>query len=206
LSSVLRFAAMPVLYFVRHGETDFNVAQRLQGRTETHLNDRGRRQGRECAALLRDLLAREAHEPADYAYVSSPLARARETMEILRSALGLPPATYDVDARLAEIAYGAWEGFTLQEIEAREPGVLAERERDKWSFVAPGGESYRQVAARVAAWYATVTRDTVIAAHGGVARVLMANFHILPEEAATHADIVHGAVYVFAGGSVARYS
>jgi len=197
---------MPTLYFVRHGETDFNVVQRLQGRTETHLNDRGRRQARECATLLRDLFTRDAREPTDCAYVSSPLARARETMEILRSALGLAPTAYDMDARLAEIAYGAWEGFTLEEIEAREPGVLAERERDKWDFVAPGGESYRQVAARVAAWYATVTRDTVVAAHGGVARALMANFHILPPEPATHADIAHGTVYVFAGGSVTRYS
>jgi broad specificity phosphatase PhoE len=196
---------MAVLYFVRHGETDFNVAQRLQGRSETHLNNRGRQQARECAELLCDLFARDAREPADLAYVSSPLVRARETMEILRGALGLDPTTYDVDVRLAEIAYGTWEGFTLQEIEARDPGVLERRERDKWGFVAPGGESYRQVAERVAAWYASVTRDTVIAAHGGVARALFANFHILPDEAATHADIAHRAVYVFAGGSVARY-
>jgi hypothetical protein len=45
----------------------------------------------------------------------------------------------------------------------------------------------------------------VVAAHGGVARVLMANFHILPEEEATHADILHGVAYVFSGGSMARY-
>ena len=51
-----------------------------------------------------------------------------------------------------------------------------------------------------------MTRDTVLAAHGGVARVLMANFHILPEEEATHADILHGVVYVFDGGTLARYS
>lgn len=197
---------MPVLYFLRHGETDFNVAQRLQGRSETHLNDRGRRQAQEYCGVLRDLLAREGREPADYAYVSSPLVRARETMELLRKSLGLDPAIFDVDARLAEIAYGTWEGLTLQEVEARDPGVLERRERDKWDFAAPGGESYRQVAARVAAWYATVTRDTVVVAHGGVARVLMANFHILPDDAATHADILHGAIYVFAGGSVARYS
>jgi probable phosphoglycerate mutase len=197
---------MPVLYFVRHGETDFNVAQRLQGRSETHLNDRGRRQAQEYCGALRDLFTRDGRAPADYAYVSSPLVRARETMELLRKSLGLDPANYDIDARLAEIAYGMWEGLTLQEVEAHDPGVLERRERDKWDFAAPGGESYRQVAARVSAWYATVMRDTVVVAHGGVARVLMANFHILPDEAATHADISHGAVYVFAGDSVARYS
>jgi broad specificity phosphatase PhoE len=197
---------MPVLYFTRHGETDFNVAQRLQGRSETKLNARGRSQSSEIASVLRDLLERDRHQPSDAAYMSSPLLRARETMELLRSGLGLDPKAYAIDARLAEISYGEWEGFTLKEIQARDPGVLQRRERDKWDFRPPGGESYREVAERVAAWYATVTRDTVLAAHGGVARALMANFHILPEEEATHADILQGVVYVFDGGMLARYS
>jgi probable phosphoglycerate mutase len=197
---------MPVLYFIRHGETDFNIAQRLQGRSETRLNVRGRSQGREIAGVLRDLFERDRHQPSDYAYVSSPLLRARETMKLLRSELGLDPKAYAIDERLAEISYGEWEGFTLAEIQARDPGVLQRREQDKWDFRPSGGESYREVAERVAAWYATVTRDTVLAAHGGVARALMANFHILPEEEATHADILQGAVYVFDGGRLARYS
>jgi broad specificity phosphatase PhoE len=197
---------MPVLYLVRHGETDFNVAQRLQGRYETSLNARGRRQAGDCANVLRGLFAREARPPGDFPYVSSPLKRARETMEIVRPALGLDSSGYDVDGRLEEISYGEWEGFTLPEIQARDPHVLERRERDKWDFTPPGGESYRAVAQRVGAWYATVTRDTVVVAHGGVARVLMANFHILPEDEATHADIAHGVVYVFTNGSLARYS
>jgi broad specificity phosphatase PhoE len=197
---------MPVLYFIRHGETDFNVAQRLQGRSETSLNARGRSQASEIAGVLRELFERERHQPSDFAYVSSPLLRARETMELLRSELALDPNAYAIDDRLAEISYGEWEGFTLAEIQARDPGVLQRRERDKWDFRPPGGESYREVAKRVAAWYATVTRDSVIAAHGGVARALMANFHILPEEEATHADIAHGVVYVFDGDTLARYS
>jgi broad specificity phosphatase PhoE len=197
---------MPVLYFIRHGETDFNVAQRLQGRSETRLNARGRAQSREIAGVLRDLFERDRRQPSDYTYVSSPLLRARETMELLRSDLGLDPNAYAIDDRLAEISYGEWEGFTLPQIQARDPGVLQRRDRDKWDFRPPGGESYREVAERVAAWYATVRRDTVLAAHGGVARALMANLHILPEEEATHADILHGVVYVFDGGSLARYS
>jgi broad specificity phosphatase PhoE len=197
---------MPVLYFIRHGETEFNVARRLQGRSETSLNARGRMQCGDYAGVLRDLFERDRHQPSDYAYVSSPLLRARETMELMRAELGLEPMAYTIDDRLAEISYGEWEGFTLAEIQARDPGVLQRREREKWDFLPPGGESYREVAKRVAAWYATVTRDTVVAAHGGVARALMANFHILPEEEATHADIPHGVVYVFDGGTLARYS
>ena len=120
-------------------------------------------------------------------------------MEIVRARSVSIRSAYEIDDRLVEISYGEWEGLTLAEIQARDPGVLARRERDKWDFPPPGGESYRDVAKRVADWYASVTRDTVVAAHGGVARALMANFHILPEEEATHADIAQGVVYVFSG-------
>lgn len=197
---------MPVLYFVRHGETAFNIAHRLQGRYETSINARGREQAKHCAGVLRDLFARDRREAADYAYVSSPLRRARETMEIVRATLGLDAAGYAIDERLQEISYGDWEGLTLPEINARDPKLLAAREQDKWGFRPPGGESYRDVAARVAAWHATVARDTVIAAHGGIARALIANFGILPEEEATYAEVLHGAVYVFAHGTMARYA
>ncbi len=197
---------MPVIYLIRHGETDFNVAQRLQGRYETMLNARGREQARDCATVLNDLFVREGHRADDLAYVSSPLKRARETMELVRAALGLDPLGYAIDNRLMEISYGEWEGSTLPEIEARDPEALVRRERDKWGFEPPGGESYRDVAERVGAWYAALTRDSVVVAHGGIVRSLMANFHIVSEEQAVHADILHGVVYVFSGGTLARYS
>jgi broad specificity phosphatase PhoE len=197
---------MPILYYVRHGETDFNAEQRLQGRLDTLLNARGRLQAKESGELLRDLFARDERGAGDFVYVSSPLQRARETMEILRPPLGLPPHPYATDNRLLEISYGEWEGLTLPEIEARMPGMLAERERDKWDFAPPGGESYRELTARIGEWYASLTRDTVVAAHGGGVRALMALFNVLPKEDATHAQIAQGVVYVFADGTMARYA
>ena len=105
-----------------------------------------------------------------------------------------------------EISYGEWEGLTLPEIDARMPGVLAEREQDKWDFAPPGGESYRALTIRVSEWYAELTHDTVVAAHGGVARALMALFDLLPRDEATHAQIAQGVVYVFSDGKMARYA
>ena len=197
---------MPVLYYVRHGETDFNAEARLQGRRDTELNSHGRRQAAECGSLLRDLFARDQRAAADFAYVASPLKRARETMEILRTTLALDPPVYAVDDRLMEISYGEWEGLTLPEIDARMPGMLADRERDKWDFAPPGGESYRELTTRIGEWYAALTRDTVVAAHGGGVRALMAIFNVLPREEATHAQIAQGVVYVFADGKMARYA
>jgi broad specificity phosphatase PhoE len=197
---------MPILYYVRHGETDFNVEGRLQGRQDTLLNARGKVQARESGELLRELFARDNRSARDVFYVASPLQRARETMEILRVPLGLPPQPYQTDDRLLEISYGAWEGWTLPEIETRMPGMLAERERDKWDFAPPDGESYRQLAARISTWYASLTHDTVVAAHGGGVRALMALFKVMPKEEATHAQIAQGVVYVFSDGTMARYA
>jgi probable phosphoglycerate mutase len=195
---------MPVLYYVRHGETDFNVQGRLQGRRDTLLNEHGRRQAAKSGALLKDLFARDHKRPDEFDYVSSPLKRARETMEVVRGSLGLEPRDYEIDDRLVEIAYGDWEGLTLAEIEKASAGILARRERDKWDFAPPNGESYRQVAARIGAWYVALMRDTVVAAHGGGVRALMALLNILPEEQATHAQVEQGVVYIFADGKVSR--
>jgi probable phosphoglycerate mutase len=197
---------MPVLYYIRHGETDFNLQGRLQGRRDTVLNAHGRLQAAECAAVLCDLFARDHRQAQDFKYISSPLKRARETMEILRAALGLEPRDYEIDARLIEIAYGEWEGLTLPEIETQNSGVLTRRERDKWDFAPPGGESYHQLATRVGDWYRALRSDVVVTAHGGGVRALMALFDILPQDRATHAQIEQGVVYVFADGKMSRYA
>jgi len=197
---------MPVLYYIRHGETDLNSQGRLQGRRDTALNAHGRRQAAECGVLLGDLFARYHRQAQDFKYISSPLKRARETMEILRATLSLQALDYEVDARLIEIAYGEWEGLTLQEIETRDASVLSARERDKWDFAPPGGESYRELADRIDDWYSSLAADTVVAAHGGGVRALMAILNIVSEEEATHAQIGQGVVYVFADGKMSRYA
>jgi probable phosphoglycerate mutase len=197
---------MPVLYYVRHGETDFNVQGRLQGRRDTLLNAHGLQQAAKGGATLKELFARDRRQPQEFDYISSPLQRARQTMEVLRPAVGLEPLGYQVDERLVEIAYGDWEGLTLPEIEERSPGILARRERDKWDFAPPGGESYRELTARIGDWYDSLARDTVVAAHGGGVRALSALLKILPQDEATHAQVEQGVVYVFADGNLSRYA
>ena len=88
----------------------------------------------------------------------------------------------------------------------RNASVLSARERDKWDFAPPGGESYRELADRIGSWYNSLTADTVVAAHGGGVRALMAISNIVSEEEATHAQIAQGVVYGFANGKMSRYA
>jgi probable phosphoglycerate mutase len=204
--SEIKAVPPPVIYYVRHGLTDWNVQHRLQGRHDVPLNREGRAQAVRCAEILCDLFARDGCAAQELAYVSSPLGRARETMELMRATLGLALDGYRVDDRLAEIAFGEWEGLTYDDVLARDKAVVARRESDKWGFRPPGGECYAQVTARVGAWCRTVAKDTVVAAHGGTARALVAHLAIAPPEDATHFSIDQGVVYVFAGGALARYA
>jgi len=196
----------PTLYYIRHGLTDWNVEGRLQGGRDTPLNDRGRAQARECADVLRGLFARDGLAADSLHYVSSPLVRASETMDIVRSALGLAPGGYAREPRLKEIAFGDWEGLTYLDVVKRDPTIVDAREARKWGFRPPGGETYAEVARRVGEWYATLDRDTVVTAHGGTARALVGHLGIAAPDDAAHQPIDQGCVYVFADRTLTRYA
>jgi probable phosphoglycerate mutase len=196
----------PTVFYIRHGETDWNVGGRLQGRHDVPLNARGREQARHCGGLLRDLFAREGRDALSLDFVSSPLVRASETMRLAREAMGLDPDAYRIDERLTEIAFGDWEGCTLALLRTRDPQRLAAREHDKWRFVPPKGESYETVSLRMRAWYESLARDVVAVAHGGTCRGLMAVLGVAKPAAAPLVDVAQGVVYVFSGDKLTRYA
>jgi broad specificity phosphatase PhoE len=153
------------LLLVRHGETDWNAAQRWQGHTDTPLSVLGRRQ----AELLRERLARESIAAA----YASDLSRAWDTATIALTGRDVP-----LVARpgLREIHLGEWQGLTTPEIELRWPGQLARY------FAAadanarpPGGESRQEMQARVAGAILEIVAahpegQVLIVSHGGALR------------------------------------
>jgi probable phosphoglycerate mutase len=196
----------PVIYYIRHGETAWNAAGRLQGAQDTALNDLGRSQAVQSGHILSDLLVRDGRDKSELPYVSSPLLRARTTMELMRSALELPPTHYATDDLLREIGYGKWEGFTLAEMQAADPVFFARRLADKWRVAPDGGETYEAVQQRMSQWHAAVNIDTVVVAHGGTARALMVALGFETPESAADLPIAQGAVYVFSDGKLRKYS
>ncbi|HKS83883.1 MAG TPA: histidine phosphatase family protein [Pseudolabrys sp.] len=198
-------AKRPIVYYIRHGETDWNIAGRLQGRRDISLNARGRAQAAHCGDILRGLFGRGGRSATEFDFVSSPLGRARETMELVRATLGLTPEEFVIEPRLTEIAFGDWEGFTIAQLHSHDPQGIAAREQDKWRFVPPGGESYAAVSVRVSRWYEGLSRDTVAVAHGGTARGLIAHLGITKPAAAPLVDIAQGVVYLFDDGRLSRF-
>ncbi|MFL5021311.1 MAG: histidine phosphatase family protein [Microvirga sp.] len=188
----------PKIYFIRHGETDWNLEGRLQGQKDIPLNDVGRVQAEEAARKLEALVPHFE----DLAYVASPMTRTRETMEILRTTLGLHPEVYRLDDRLVELTFGVWEGMTWKEVRKAEPALAALREQDKWHYAPPGGgESYAMLVDRIRPILDDLTRDTVIVAHGGVARAFLSICCGVSSRQAASMDIWQGRILVIEGRS-----
>jgi broad specificity phosphatase PhoE len=169
---------MTELYLVRHGETEWNAARRIQGRTDIPLNDTGREQARQAA----ELLARRRWQGV----YTSPLGRAHETARIIADRLGLAGVT-DIDA-LVERDYGEAEGMGFDEIEALYPeGVRA-----------PGQETREEVAARVVPALLELAERhpgerLVIVSHGGAIRAVLQT----AEPGTRHPRITNASVHSF---------
>ena len=166
----LRTAQLPpgvTLYLIRHGETDWNRAARYQGQADIPLNDTGRLQAARNGTVMRRLMP----GLEDFDFVSSPLSRATETMEILRRTLGLAEQGYRTDPQLMELHYGHWEGQLAAELPATDPEGVAGKLADPFGWRPRGGESYADLMVRTAAWINNLERNTVAVSHGGVSRV-----------------------------------
>ena len=153
---------MTELVLIRHAATEWTPEHRFQGRKDLPLSAAGR-----ADAALWKLPAAFAN----YGRVSSPLLRARETAELM---FGAPAA---IEMRMTEMDWGAWEGRTIAELRAEFGTAVEMLEARGLDFCPPGGESPRQVQARVRpvlAELAVAKRSTVAVAHRGVMRAVYA--------------------------------
>ena len=177
---------MADIYFLRHGQTDMNITHMLQGRTNTDLNDRGRRQARSAGkALQRDGIVPDI-------IFASPLNRVRETTEEALSVQGLEPIDMTVgealvyqgekiprvtDQRLIEMSFGEVEGIPMSELPDDFAGIFFD---DPANYEpVPGAESYHELLKRCRSFIEYLRENTrpggkladktiVCATHGGV--------------------------------------
>ncbi|HEX4442980.1 MAG TPA: histidine phosphatase family protein [Galbitalea sp.] len=169
---------MTSLYLVRHGETDWNAARRIQGRTDIPLNELGREQ----ATTTGRLLARRSWD----GLVSSPLIRAFETAEIIGAEVGMN--TVETLEAIAERNYGEAEGLDYERIERMFPGDTP----------VPGRETHQQVADRVLPALLKLAsgrpgESLIVVSHGGVIRSVLNAV----DPGVSHGRITNGSVHSF---------
>ena len=157
----------PPVYFIRHGETDWNRQGLIQGWIDIPLNDKGHVQAKAVASALRDV----ADFSPEFNFVVSPLLRARQTMGYIAETLALEPRQIAIDPAVKELGFGIWEGKPFRELKAS-PVYPAHRE-DRYSWRPEGGESYADGNTRMSTWLDSLDRPTVVVAHGAIGRCLI---------------------------------
>ena len=150
------------LALIRHGTTEWNTDGRIQGSTDIPLSEVGRAEVRSWKVPA---------EFRDFVWISSPLARARQTAALLGA------DSVAIEPRIREMDWDQWEGLTLADLRKNFAAELAAKEARGVDFHAPGGESPRQVMARIELWLADIAeagKPTVAVTHKGVVRAALA--------------------------------
>lgn len=164
-------------YIVRHGETDWNLENKIQGQTDTDLNDNGRKQAEELA----DRVARELSGIKKI--YSSRQKRALETAQIIGRRLSVSPIVYQ---GLEEINLGKWEGYTWRQVREEFKEEYQVWHQNRRYQVPPDGESYQQLLDRLLPALDDIVRkegqDVLIVTHSAVIMTLMSYVYDTPFE------------------------
>ena len=186
------------ILLVRHGETEWNLARRYQGRFDSPLTQQGVAQAQAIGRLLSGL-----SEAAAAAIVASPQGRARRTAEIIAGFFEAP-AEPRQDDRLRELSLGSWDGLTYAEIAALRPGIFDGDGRYEWYFRSPDGETYEAFSARVGQWLDEVPdrRTLIVVTHGLVTRVLRGLYAGLSRDIALTLPVPQDRVFRLAGSAI----
>lgn len=173
------------LLIIRHGETVWNAEKRMQGQLDVKLNDVGRGQARRVAETLQKLGISDKVD----AVISSDLARASETADIVATAC--PGAQRHVDADLREINFGDLQGNLAADVGSRKDEVMTAWAQGDMSRAFPGGESAEAVVVRGLRGLrsaATAGECVVVVSHGSILRWCAICIELGKQGLAPHAD------------------
>lgn len=179
----------PEIWFLRHGETNWNLQGRIQGHQDSPLTERGRAQAHQQGQIIHDIAALVAVAGTGGLFVS-PLGRARQT-----AALALPGHRPVIDPRLAEIASGTWEGMLKADLPqgANDLAVYTN---------APGGEGMAGLMARVRSFADDLTGPSIVVSHGLWGQVLRGLAQGMDPQAMGAQTNLQGCVYHIRAGCV----
>ncbi len=196
------------IYFIRHGETDWNKQGRYQGQSDIELNQTGIEQATINGKILQRLFEQKNLQPNDFDWFSSPLKRAKKTAQLIRSQFSEPTPEIILDERLIELSFGVCEGLTHEELDdelIKNLPKRGERGSEFWDLKVKGSESYTEASERVVSFLSELNKPAIIISHGGIARIFR---HIITD--APKVEVVNwvapqDAIFYFSGSKMRIY-
>ncbi len=175
------------IWFLRHGQTEWNLERRLQGRQDSPLTELGLQQAADQSKLMTPILAGD--EGSALRCVASPQGRAMHTAQI-----ALAGRDFETDERLAEVATGEWEGQLRDELPTGGRNDLM------LYTAAPGGEGFDALEARVRGFLDELEGPCVVVSHGLLGKVLRGLVRGLSRDEMDELSNKQGCVYVLENG------
>lgn len=182
------------IYLIRHGETEWNVQGRFQGKLDSVLTNTGVKQAEAIGRRLAGL------DLSFGAFITSPLGRTRQTAAIIAGLASLPAIQWD--DRLAEVSLGSWDGLTDIDIDAQWPGLLDGSTQFDWFFRSPDGESYDAVFQRAECWLRERQGVTVAVSHGLISRLIRGAYSGLPKTEALSLPVPQDVIWRLSNGRI----
>jgi len=185
---------LPLLYLLRHGQTEWNAAGRFQGQMNSDLTEVGQGHAATQGRLLEPIFERFP----DIDIFGSPLGRVKETAQIALADYGREPVFND---DLKEIDFGNWESLTKSEIEAGWPDLFnaGQTDMDLYLF-SPSGETYDDMHLRCHRFLSGLTQPAVIFSHGLTITFLRKIARDLSYEEFSQLRRQQGCIYVIEDG------
>ena len=158
------------IYLIRHGETTWNRAGRLQGQADSPLTLRGTQQVEAVSNTLKRYLKNQR-----LTFWASPLGRTQQTASIMCDIIGVDFEHINFDERLKEITLGARDGYPSWDALKNDfPEDMANREKDPWNYRHPKGESNQMVLERIEPFLQeleTLSGTHLVVSHGVVNKI-----------------------------------
>ncbi len=157
-----------MILICRHGQTAWNLESRKQGWLDSELTDVGKNQAKALQFGLKTFCRNKK-----FKVICSPLGRVVATAKIALTGATFISETTN-DDRLKEHSFGAWEGLNPEEVEKRFPGMQAAREKDRWNYQLPEGESYALLEERLTSFLQDInqSQDLILFCHEMVSKTL----------------------------------
>ena len=194
--------AQPI-YFVRHGQTDWNALARYQGSTDTHLSELGREEAAKNAQILLRCLQADDVDPSDIRLVSSPLARAQQSARIIAEHLDPPPPVL-IEPAFRELSIGRWEGMTSPQVKEKYYLERKSRKSDRWAFKPKGGESMAERCDEVKAALKQLEPNSVVVTHCVVLRMIVHLLGGVNQQDATKVETPHVSIWCWNSAKLHR--
>lgn len=189
----------PRIVFMRHGETEWNLAGRAQG----HLNSPLTAKGQAQAQRLGEILKRELITPEGYTQMVSPIGRTLETSANIKKHFPFDPTPIDL---LKEIDLGKLSGLNRAEMEEQFPDHMAGKPDYDWYFGAPDGETMDDMRKRATQWLDSLIGPTIAVAHGQIGKVIRGVYLGLSDEQILRLQEPQGVVHLLDQGTETIWS